>query len=557
MAANGGSTNYMGNQFAVGSSTDITQAAVSPNPGASETDSIRYNSAAGNAILTLVDPVTIIDTGGILRGFGASGTLSIQGPAGTSLTSKSGEFMFVANGSSINIGVVATPTGAVLADGSVSTALTFAGNNNLIINSIPTYTGPTTILSTGTLQFNFVGGTSASPLAYSTSGFTVVGILQFNAASGYQVVNGVISGTGAVTYGTSGTPSVLTTVLAAAGAYTGATTINAGTVQLGINNGLSTVTALTMSSGTLNLNGFNQQLGSLTGTVATGLPSGGTIQAGSGASLLTVGSLNTNTTFYGSLIDGGGSLSLAKVGTGTLILLGPNSYSGSTTVSGGVLEIASQSNIGTGNLTVTNLNTGAGTSVVLALNVDPTVGSLNAGIANGGTLATPSSGINTAQLSIGPNVVLTINQTVAGNFGGNITGDLGSLVLGSASTSTLTLSNANYYGGSTTINGGTLIAANSLGSATGFGNVIVNNGGSLAGTGTLSPASGNLVTVNGGGTIRGGDPTVPANNSGTLSISNNTTLISTGNTASTTATLQTQVARTAINTVGSNSLIDG
>ena len=64
---------------------------------------------------------------------------------------------------------------------------------------------------------------------------------------------------------------------------------------------------------------------------------------------LSVGNNNTNTTYSGVLSGGG---SLTKIGTGTLILSGNNTYAGGTTINAGILSVgtisdSSPSNIGT------------------------------------------------------------------------------------------------------------------------------------------------------------------------------------------------------------------
>jgi autotransporter-associated beta strand protein len=95
-------------------------------------------------------------------------------------------------------------------------------------------------------------------------------------------------------------------------------------------------------------------------------------------------------------------------------------------------------------------------------------------------------------------------------------GSVGNLV--KAGTGTLTLTGANTYSGTTTVNGGTLLINGDQSAATGA--VSVNNSGTtLGGTGTI----GGAITVNSGAYLRGG---TGGSATGTLTLANNVTLTS-------------------------------
>jgi len=118
-----------------------------------------------------------------------------------------------------------------------------------------------------------------------------------------------------------------TLILSKENTYTGATTINAGTLRTDIANAFAASSAVTVNAGaTLDLNGFSQTANDLSGA--------GSISLGSGTATLTANNTTNATAFSGNL---SGSGSLVKTGTGSLTLSGANTYNGDTTITGGTL----------------------------------------------------------------------------------------------------------------------------------------------------------------------------------------------------------------------------
>lgn len=164
--------------------------------------------------------------------------------------------------------------------------LTKTGSGSLVLTGNSDYAGGT-VISAGTLQLGN-GGTSGSISGNVLNN----GLLAFNRSDAF-LVPGIISGSGAVEQNGSGT-----TVLAGNNTYTGGTTINAGTLQLG-NGGTS---------------------GSIVGDVAND------------------GSLAFNRSDsmnFDGVISGLGNV--RQIGGGTTILTAQNTYSGATTVEAGTL----------------------------------------------------------------------------------------------------------------------------------------------------------------------------------------------------------------------------
>jgi outer membrane autotransporter protein len=248
--------------------------------------------ASGSITANVVDNGTFAinrsDTfafGGVISG---TGTFAQIGPGTTILTAAN----TYSGGTAINGGALAAAADANL--GAASGGLAFDG---------------------GTLRF--------------LSGFTTNRAVTLNAGGGTFDTNGNNATLGGAVSGTGGLTKIGGGALTLLGSstYTGATAVNAGMLQAGAANVFAPASAFTVASGaTLNLNSFNQTIGSLAGAGSVTL----------GSATLTTGADNTNTTFSGAISGTGG---VVKQGTGTFTLTGVSSYTGPTNINAGTLVV--------------------------------------------------------------------------------------------------------------------------------------------------------------------------------------------------------------------------
>ena len=201
----------------------------------------------------------------------------------------------------------------------------------------------------GTLLANLLAVNDNGLLAGATFGFggTNTGSVSASITDSVGTGGGVISllktGSGTVT-------------VAGASTYTGATTVNAGKLKAGVASvtgvssafGLnSPVTLADVATSSLDITGFNTEIGSLTGG---GMVGGNLIL---GAATLTVGGDGTSPAAYAGNLSGVGG-GLTKLGGGTLELSGTNTATGPTSVGGGMLTCDSSVSLGAGALSINN-----------------------------------------------------------------------------------------------------------------------------------------------------------------------------------------------------------
>jgi fibronectin-binding autotransporter adhesin len=501
-------------------------------------------------------------------------TLTIDGEDFTSgtgqvtfgATTLTGNAIFTVTNPTSGSGVTNLNLGAI-GDGGSGFGLTKSGDGTLTINATHTYTGAT-VVNAGTLALGTNGNLSAS------TALTVNGTLTMNAISGSSLTvasisgnssgsvgmgaknlivgdagntdfGGVLSGTGAsLTKNGSGTLS-----LSGANTYTGATTINLGTLQIGnggMTGSLSTSSTITndgalafnrsdsisqgtqftataiSGSGSLVQNGAGTLTLSSANTYTGGtIFNAGTIQVDNASALNTTGNLtfgggalrygtgitqdfssrikdsgsaiiidtNIENITFGSVLDSSNTGGLTKNGTGDLTLSGANTFTGDVTLNTGRLILGNDSAMG-GAMGSIVINSGT-----LDVTAARTLSGNKAQNWNGNFTFAGSNTLNmgSGAVTLGANSTVTVSASTL-TVGGDISGS--GFGLGKSGAGSLILSGSNSYTGATTVNSGTVVfdGANALSSSTSLLN---------ASSATLSFLDGatNNITTSGGLTL--------------------------------------------------------
>ena len=323
-------------------------------PGTS--GSLVFQAANGNAALTHIAGGTGQDT--FTCPLILSNTLQVS-----VLSSAPGDYAFNASVSG-NGGIIKNGPGVLW----LGVANSFAGDlvvsNGMVVlqngASMPSgagkgnvFVGAGAILSpNAVVTINGLSGAGTITIAQSwVTGSQMVNI---GANDQTSVFSGVISnGYGTVGITKTGAGSL---TLTGTNSYTGTTTINQGTLQfakeLSLYNNTSAnwtkanISVLSGATLALNVGGTGEftagDLDTLQTNLKTSINNNG-LRAGSALGLDTSnagGSFTYNTAITNSTGTGGGAVGLTKLGTGTLILGGDNTYSGPTTVSNGTLNVS-------------------------------------------------------------------------------------------------------------------------------------------------------------------------------------------------------------------------
>ena len=451
------------------------------------------NGAAGSVNVNLLDSVhggapfatpgtyDLFQFSGAIGGTGLSALLDANVPFGTQAT-----FGTAVVGGNQFVTVTLAPNSTPVPTWNQAGGGSWTGATNWTPNGVPSGQGQTAVL----------GSSIAAPSTVTLDGVQTVGTIAFNNSNSYTVAAGtggslvLDNGTGAAhLVGSSGShtisaPVTLNSNLAAS--------ITAGSVTLSgvVTDGGAGKSISLSGAGTLVLSNANTYSGGtslLSGTVQVGsntsLGTGGvnfaasaTLQAGANATLANNISVAPSTTatidtqantlgLSGIVSSTDNTATFNKIGAGTLVVTGVNTFTGTVAVNGGTLQLGN-------------------------------------GVTNGSFSAASITTVNST---------LAFNTVGAVTVANNITGSGG---LAQNGTNTITLTGTNTFTGGLTINSGNVsLGTSQTVDTAGTGTITIGNGGMLVLTGynasttpTYATVSNKIVIPNGANATIEGQP---------------------------------------------------
>jgi fibronectin-binding autotransporter adhesin len=523
-------------------------------------DTTTANWTTGSGAVSYADPaqVTFGDTGSAAPAINISGTVNPY-----SVT--------------VNTSTKSYTIGGAAIDGTAS--LTKSGTTTLLLTGVNTYSGGTTI-SAGALMVTNDSGLGNSSGGISFTGSATLAATNLAAAANSPVTIGssrtitinntftanfytpdtnnltiaaYVTGAGAVSKRSSSYALGTVRFSNDANDYTGDFSMGYGNAEFtsvanqGVASSLGTGGTITLANGissgtfryvgTANSSTTRPLNWTATGSgIALDNTGSGTVQylatgnlrSGSGGAVgLTLQGTNTGPNTLAQVInDLNGVTTVTKSGTGAWVLTGANTYSGSTTISGGNLSVSSDANLGTPPVSATPGSL-AITAGALSSSASFTLNA-NRGIALG-----PTTGSGGGTLDVAGGTTLVYGGIIANNGSG-----VGALSKTSAGT--LTLSGVEAYTGYTMINAGTLALSTSGSIATSPRIIVaagatldvsgVGGGYTLAASQTLYATNGVTVTVNGNLSL-GSSALVMTNvvNTPTITVTGGTLTLASGN----------------------------
>jgi outer membrane autotransporter protein len=405
----------------------------------------------------------------------------------------------IANSSSNNQVIV------VLAGGTLTFANDSTAGNNTIgysnrggtINFNNSSAGSANFENESNGTITFLNGHAGNAIISNNFGAATITFEGASSADSATINNFTTAGGGSIIFtGTSTAGNAAITNFTANDFITFEGTSSAGSATITTDSG-STINFTGASTGSqarfiVNSGGvFDMSALTTAGMTAGSIEGAGTYNLGSKE--LIVGLNDLSTQVSGVIADGGASGgtggSIVKVGTGTLTLLGTNTYSGGTSFIGGVLAIERDANLGTGPLsfdggTLEALAAGGGITSAKAVTLNALGGTF---LADAGTAS-------------------VLSGLIAG------TGSFTKAGLGE-----LTLTANNSYTGGTTISGGMLQLGNGgttgsiVGNVTDNGTLVFNHGGPknsfngvISGTGAVTKLGTDILQLTANNTYSGG-----------------------------------------------------